>query len=166
MPAKPILIFPDPYLSTPALKVEVFDEKLRAIADDLLDTMRGALGIGISAPHIGVLKRVVVLELPRDWVRVYINPCIIRASDEGTSHAEGSISMPGITETIERPARVHIRYRDLHGVEQTEEADGLLAVCLQHEIDQIDGIFWINRLSRLRRERVVKKFEKMRRSIH
>jgi peptide deformylase len=108
---------------------------------------------------------VAVLELPRDRVRVYINPRIIRASDEATRHVEGSISMPGITETIERPARVHIQFRDLHGIEQTEEADGLLAVCLQHEIDQIDGIFWINRLSRLRRERVVKKFEKMRQSI-
>jgi peptide deformylase len=165
MRAKPILIFFDPHLSTPALKVEVFDEKLRAIADDLLDTMSAAPDIGISGPHIGVLKRVVLLELPRDRVRVYINPRIVRALDEGTSHAEGSISMPGITETIEHPARVHIRCRDLGGVEQAEEADGLLAVCLQHEIDQIDGIFWINRLSRLRRERVLKKFEKMRRSI-
>jgi peptide deformylase len=165
MPAKPILMFPDPYLNTPALKVEVFDEGLRALADDLLDTMRAAPGIGITGPHIGVLKRVVVLELPRDKVRVYVNPRIIGASEEGASHAEGSISMPGISETIDRPARVNIRYRDLDGVEQMQEADGLLAVCLQHEIDQIDGIFWIHRLSRLRRERVIKKYEKMRRSV-
>lgn len=165
MSVRPVLIFPDARLCAPAEEVDVFDEELRALADDLLDTMRAAPGIGITGPHVGALKRLVVLELPHDNVRIYVNPRVIEASEESASFTEGSISMPGITETIERPARVHIRYQDLSGTIYTEQAESLLATCLQHEIDQLDGIFWIQRLSRLKRERVVKKFEKMRQQM-
>jgi peptide deformylase len=162
MTIRPIVTFPDPRLRKPAEAVTAFDDGLRALAEDLLDTMRAAPGIGITGPHIGVPWRVTVLELEPGAVRTYVNLRILWQSDESRAHAEGSVSMPGAVETIQRPARVRVAYQTLDGTEETEEAEGLLAVCLQHEIDQLDGIFWLQRLSRLKREMVVKKWEKQR----
>ncbi|WGS17775.1 MULTISPECIES: peptide deformylase [unclassified Bradyrhizobium] len=165
MTIRPIVRYPDPRLSLPAQPVTTFDDTLRALADDLLETMRAAPGIGITAPHIGVSLRVVVLELDAsEGPRTYVNPEIIRASPEMILHREGSVSMPGVVDEVERHARVRIRYQDLDGNMQTEESDGLRAVCHQHEIDQLDGMFWIKRLSRLKRERLIKRFEKLSRS--
>ena len=161
MPPRPVVRFPDPRLRQPAQPVAAFDEALAALAADLVETLAAAQGIGITAPHIGVLQRLVVLTLPNEAVRSYVNPRILWTSDELVRHEEGSISMPGVADTVERPARIRLGYQDLAGAERTEEADGLLAVCLQHEIDQLDGVFWIERLSRLRRDRVVKRFEKI-----
>ncbi|MGU3494544.1 peptide deformylase [Xanthobacteraceae bacterium A53D] len=152
--------FPDPRLRAPAAPVSVFDAALKQQADDLLDTLRAAPGIGITGPHAGLMIRLVVLDLPGSTPCTYVNPRVIWASSELSSHSEGSISMPGVADTVERPARVRVAYQDLDGTAQEVEADGLLGVCLQHEIDQLDGIFWIQRLSRLKRERVVKKYEK------
>lgn len=164
MTVRPIVKFPDPRLRAVAEPVSVFDDELRQLATDLLDTLRAAPGIGITAPHIGVAKRVVVLELSaEDGVRTYVNPRIVWVSDERVRHPEGSVSMPGVVDEVERAARVRVAYQDLDGVEQEEEADGLLAVCHQHEIDQLDGIFWLQRLSRLKRERVIRRAEKLRR---
>jgi peptide deformylase len=160
-----ILRFPDPRLRARAGRVAVFDDDLRSLAADLLETMRAAPGIGITAPHIGVPKRLVVIELAAaDGVRTYVNPQIVWTSADMIRHEEGSVSMPGVREEIERHARVRMRYQDLSGVEQIEEADGLLSICLQHEVDQLDGLFWIDRLSRLKRERIVKRFDKMQRT--
>lgn len=162
MPVRPIIYYPDSVLKLPAEPVSVFDADLRALADDLLDTMRAAPGIGITAPHIGVLQRLVVIALsPDDGVRHYVNPEVIEASAERIRHTEGSVSLPGVTEEVERAARVRVRYRDLDGVEHEETAEGLLAVCLQHEIDQLDGVFWLQRLSRLKRDRLLRRYEKM-----
>lgn len=161
MTIRPILRFPDPRLRLPAAPVRDFDAALRSLAADLLDTLRAAPGIGITAPHIGVAQRLVVLELPEDAVRTYVNPEIVWTSAKLIRHPEGSIAMPGVTEDVERPARVHLRYRGLDGAERAEEAEGLLAVCHQHEIDQLDGIFWIQRLSRLKRDRLVKRYGKL-----
>ncbi|MFT0859956.1 peptide deformylase [Ancylobacter sp. G4_0304] len=162
MSVRPILRWPDPKLRLKAAPVTAFDAGLRALADDLLDTMRAAPGIGITGPHIGEMVRVVVLELSEaSGVRVYVNPVVDWASAELARHPEGSVSMPGVTEEVERPAKVRIAYQDLDGAARVEEADGLLAVCHQHEIDQLDGIFWLHRLSRLKRERVIKRFEKL-----
>ncbi|TKT75279.1 peptide deformylase [Aquamicrobium sp. LC103] len=164
MPVRAIVSYPDALLRTPCAGVTRFDRELRDLATDLLDTMRAAPGIGITAAHIGILKRLVVIELSADdGVRTYVNPRIAEASQEKTRHTEGSVSMPGATEEVERAARVRVRYQDLDGQEHVEEADSLLAICLQHEIDQLDGIFWLQRLSRLKRERVVKRYEKSRR---
>jgi peptide deformylase len=117
--------------------------------------------VGITAPHIGVLRRVVVLHLPDgSGPRTYINPEIVSRSDEIARHEEGSISMPGITEVVERAAQVGVRYRDVDGHERMEDAEGLRAVCHQHEIDQLDGIFWMQRLSALRRKRLKAWYEK------
>jgi peptide deformylase len=163
MTIRPIVRYPDPRLALPAQPVTVFDDALRELASDLLETMHAAPGIGITAPHIGVSLRVVVLDLDAA-ARTYVNPEISWASPETILHREGSVSMPGVNDDIERHARVRISYQDVHGNLQTEEADGLRAVCHQHEIDQLDGLFWIKRLSRLKRERLVKRFEKISRS--
>lgn len=164
MAIRPIVTWPDPRLKAKAAPVEVFDDALARLADDLLDTMRAAPGVGITAPHLGELLRLVVLELSSaDGVRIYVNPRVLEASPETVRHAEGSVSMPGVVDEIERPARVRIAYRDLTGAEHVETAEGFHAVCLQHEIDQLDGVFWLDRLSRLKRDRAVKRAEKLRR---
>jgi peptide deformylase len=162
MTIHPIIRYPDRRLAIPARPVTAFDEGLRELAADLLETMRAAPGIGITAPHIGVPLRVVVLELDaKDGPQTYVNPEIEWASPEMILHREGSVSMPGVNDEVQRHARVRISYLDLDGTMQTEESEALRAVCHQHEIDQLDGMFWIQRLSRLKRERLVKKFEKI-----
>lgn len=163
MTIRPIVKFPDPRLRIAAAPIEIFDDSLRALAADLLETMRAAPGIGITAPHIGISKRLVVLELlPDEGPRYFANPEIVWASPDMIMRREGSVSMPGATDDVERHARVRVRYRDLDGVECVDEAEGLLAVCHQHEIDQLDGIFWLQRLSRLKRKRLIKRYEKQR----
>ena len=162
MTIRAIVRYPDPRLALPAEPVTMFNAGLRELAHDLLQTMRAAPGIGITAPHIGVSQRVVVLELaPAEGPRTYVNPEIVWSSPETIQHREGSVSMPGVHDDITRHARVRISYHDLDGKARTEEADGLRAVCHQHEIDQLDGLFWIQRLSRLKRERLIKRFEKL-----
>ena len=160
MTIRPIVRYPNPLLAQPAADVTVFDDALRALADDLRDTMHAAPGIGITAPHIGVSLRVVVLDLG-DGAKTYVNPEIAWASPELIMHQEGSVSMPGVNDDIRRHARVRISFRDLDGNLQTEQSDALRAVCHQHEIDQLNGMFWIQRLSRLKRERLIKRFEKL-----
>ena len=161
MTIRPIVRYPDPRLAQPAEPVSLFYDTLRELAHDLLETMHAAPGIGITASHIGVSLRVVVLELDAsEGPRIYVNPEIIWASPEMILHKEGSVSMPGVTDEVERHARVRIRYQDLDGNMQTEESDGLRAVCHQHEIDQLDGIFWLKRLSRLKRDRLLRKWDK------
>ena len=165
MTIHPIVRYPDPRLARPAQPVTVFDDALRDLASDLLETMHAAPGIGITAPHIGIFLRVVVLDLDAtEGARTYINPEITWASPEMILHREGSVSMPGVNDEVSRHARVRITYQDVHGSLQTEESEGLRAVCHQHEIDQLNGLFWIQRLSRLKRERLIKRFEKISRS--
>ena len=165
MTIRPILKYPHPLLRSSAEGVTEFGDDLRLLADDLLETMRAAPGIGITAPHIGLLKRIVVLELDRGQpARFYVNPEIEWFSADTVRHEEGSVSMPGVSDEVERPAFIRVRYEDLAGVSQTEEAAGLLSICLQHEIDQLDGIFWIYRLSKLKRDRLIKRYEKLSRS--
>jgi peptide deformylase len=162
MPIRPIVRYPDPRLALLAQPVTVFDDTLRDLARDLLETMHAAPGIGITAPHVGISLRVVVLDLEaNDGARTYVNPEIVSASPEMIQHREGSVSMPGVNDEVRRHARVRIGYRDVHGNPHTEESEGLRAVCHQHEIDQLNGVFWITRLSRLKRERLIRRFEKL-----
>jgi peptide deformylase len=162
MTIRPIIRYPDIRLALPAQPVTVFDDALRELATDLLETLHAAPGIGITAPHIGVSLRVVVLDLdPVNGARTYVNPDITWASSEMIMHQEGSVSMPGVNDDIQRHARIRISYQDVDGDVQTEESSGLRAVCHQHEIDQLNGLFWIRRLSRLKRERLIKRFEKV-----
>jgi peptide deformylase len=165
MAIRTIVKYPDPRLRAVAAPITAFDDALRALASDLHDTMRDAMGIGITAPHIGIATRLVVLELsPEEGPAIYANPAIVWASDETIRHAEGSVSMPGVTGDIARPATVRVRYQDLTGAEQVEEASGLRAVCHQHEIDQLDGIFWTQRLSALKRDQIIRRYQKLQRA--
>jgi peptide deformylase len=158
----PIVRFPDRRLIVPAQPVTGFDDALRQLAADLLETLHAAPGIGITAPHVGVSLRLVVLDLgDSDPARTYVNPEITWASPETIVHREGSVSMPGVTDDVQRHARVRIGYQDLDGRLLEEDSDGLRAVCHQHEIDQLNGLFWLQRLSRLRRDRLIKRFEKL-----
>ncbi|MDO9415325.1 peptide deformylase [Pararhizobium sp.] len=162
MAIRTLLRYPDPLLRQLTEPVTAFGPALEALAGDLLETMRAAPGIGITGPHIGVFQRITVIELsPEDGVRIYVNPEIVWSSADTVRHTEGSVSMPGVTEEVGRPARVRMRFQDVKGVWHEDEAEGLLSICLQHEIDQLDGIFWIQRLSRLKRERVIKRFGKL-----
>jgi peptide deformylase len=162
MTIRPIVRYPDPRLAIAAQRVTEFDGALRELARDLLETMHAAPGIGITAPHIGVFLRVVVLDLGSgEAARTYVNPEIEWASSETIMHREGSVSMPGVNDEVQRHARIRISYQDVDGNMQAEKSDGLCAVCHQHEIDQLNGQFWINRLSRLKRERLIKRFEKV-----
>ncbi|MBB4277393.1 peptide deformylase [Rhizobium mongolense] len=161
MAIRPILRYPHPGLKTVCEPVTVFDSALRQLADDLLETMRVAPGVGITAAHVGVFLRVVVIELNRaDAVRIFINPDIISVSDELMRQTEGSVSMPSVSDEVTRPRAVRFRYQDFNGVQHEEHADGFLAICIQHEVDQLDGIFWLQRLSKLKRDRLIRKWEK------
>lgn len=165
MSVQPIVFFPDQRLRQCAAAVTTFDSALRTLAQDLLDTMRAAPGIGITGPHIGAMHRVVVLDLPDgSGPKTYVNPELVWLSDDTVQEEEGSISLPGVTEDVERAAKVHVRYQDLDGTFHTEEADGLRAVCHQHEIDQLNGVFWLQKLSSLRRNRVMARYAKLQKS--
>ena len=165
MTIRPIVRYPDPRLALLAQPVTIFDDALRELADDLLQTLHAAPGVGITAPHVGVALRVVVLDLDAvTGALTYINPEIVWASPETITHQEGSVSMPGVNDDVRRHARIRIGYQDIDGNYHTEESDGLRAVCHQHEIDQLNGMFWLQRLSRLKRERLIKKFEKLSRA--
>jgi peptide deformylase len=153
--------YPDPALKTPAEPVSEFGPELATLAEDLYETTKAAPGVGITAPHCGVLLRLTVIDLPEiGGRRDYVNPEILWASDEMMTHTEGSVSMPGMTDEVTRPKAVRIRYHTLDGTVVEEEMQGFAAICMQHEIDQLDGIFWIMKLSRLKRERLLKKWDK------
>ena len=161
MALRTILRFPNPGLRTSAMRVDRFDENLQTLVADLLETLRAAQALGITAPHVGIAQRIALIELSaEDGVRSYVNPQIVWASAETAEYKEGSVSMPDVLEEIERPARVRVSYQDLAGVEQIEEADGLLATCLQHEMDHLNGVLFIDHLSRLKRSMVIKKLTK------
>lgn len=165
MAARPIVIYPDPRLRARAEPITQFGEDLRNLVRDLVDTMDAVQALGITAPHMGEARRLVAIRLdPAQEVRLYVNPHVLDTSSETSRHTEGSVSMPGVTEEVERPAWVRIAYQDPDGAEHEEEAEGFMAACLLHEIDQLDGIFWLERLSRLKRDRAVKRFEKLRRA--
>jgi peptide deformylase len=154
-------MFPDERLTRPALPVTAFDDTLASLITDLADTMRAAPGVGITAPHIGVLLRVVVLQLrPDEPQAVYINPVITAMSGPVRETLEGSVSMPGISAEVERPDAISFTYQTPDGTPVTASATGFLSVCLQHEVDQLDGLFWLHRLSRLKRDRLIRKYGK------
>ncbi|WP_232631867.1 peptide deformylase [Methylobacterium sp. Leaf118] len=162
MPVRPLIVSPDPRLHRPVPAQALPPDAVRAHAQDVLDTLKAVGAMGLTGAHIDAPGRIVVLRLqPDEPHATYVDPEVVWASDERGTHPEGSVSMPGIVEPVERPARVRVRYRDLDGAQHEEEAEGLRAACLQHEIDQLDGIFWTDRLTRLRRERALKRYAKL-----
>lgn len=157
-----LLTYPDPRLRMAAEPVTTFDDALAALAADLMAAVEMAPAIGLAAPHLGVLRRLIAVRSPDGTaIRVYVNPVIEWASAETTVNEEGSVAMPGVSAEVERPRAVRVSYSGLDGIGGVEEAEGFAAAVLQHEIDQLDGLFWIDRLSRLKRERLIKRFQKI-----
>jgi peptide deformylase len=164
MTIKPLIILPDPLLRQVSTKVEQVDDQIRTLADDMLATMYDAPGIGLAAIQVGIAKRMLVIDLSKEGEdkkpQVFINPEILASSDERSTYEEGCLSIPDYYAEVERPARITVKHINIEGKEETIEADGLLATCLQHEIDHLNGVLFIDHISRLKREMVIKKFTK------
>ena len=161
-----ILEFPDPRLRTIAKAVERVDDDLRQLIDDMFETMYDAPGIGLAATQVNVHKRLVVMDLSEDKSepRVFINPEFEYLTDEVDQYQEGCLSVPGFYENVDRPDRVRVRARDEHGQEFTIEAEGLLAVCIQHELDHLLGKVFVEYLSPLKRNRIKTKLLKQKKN--
>ena len=164
MAIRPILTAPDPRLKAVSKDVEAVDSAIRTLIDDMADSMYAADGIGLAAIQIGEPVRVLVIDLDQKEGKknpvAYINPKIVWASDELATFEEGCLSVPEIWDDVERPARIKAEYLDANGKQQTLEADGLLATCLQHEMDHLEGVLFIDHLSRLKRSMAIKKLTK------
>lgn len=167
MALRTILTLPDPRLRLKSAPVPEIDASIQALMDDMLETMYAAPGIGLAAPQIAVHKRVLVLDVAKredenaaPQPLCVVNPEIIWVSEELSTYQEGCLSIPDFFEDVERPARVRARFLDRDGRAQEIEAEGLLATCLQHEIDHLNGILFIDHLSRLKRDRITRKFFK------
>ncbi|EJJ30316.1 peptide deformylase [Rhizobium sp. CF142] len=164
MTIKPLIILPDPVLRQVSKPIERVDADLQRLTDDMLETMYDAPGIGLAAIQVGVPRRMLVIDLSKEGEEkqplVFINPEIVSSSDDRSVYEEGCLSIPDYYAEVERPAKVTVKYLDREGKEQSVEADGLLATCLQHEIDHLNGVLFIDHISRLKREMVIKKFTK------
>ena len=164
MAVRDILILPDKRLRLKSEPVKAVDRSLRKLVDDMFETMYAAPGIGLAAIQLGVAQRVVTMDLAKKddpkAPLVFINPEVIWESDETAAAEEGCLSIPEYYEEVERPAAVRVKYLDLDGRPQEIEASGLLATCLQHEIDHTNGVLFIDHISKLKRDRVIKKFIK------
>src|SRR5260221_1597367 len=164
MTVRPILTAPDRRLQAVCMDVETVDAEIRTLVDDMADSMYEADGIGLAAIQIGVAKRVLVIDVDQKEgkknPRAFINPKILWASDEMAVFEEGCLSVPEIWDDVERPARIKAEYLDRDGNKQILEADGMLATCLQHEMDHLNGVLFIDHLSRLKRSMAIKKLTK------
>jgi peptide deformylase len=164
MTIRPILTAPDPRLQAVSMDVETVTDEIRTLIDDMADSMYAADGIGLAAVQIGVPKRVIVVDIDqkdgKKNPRAFINPKLTWASEEMAVFEEGCLSVPEIWDDVERPARIKAEYLDRDGNKQTLEADGMLATCLQHEMDHLNGVLFIDHLSRLKRSMAIKKLTK------
>ncbi len=167
-----IVEIPDPRLRTVSTAVTTVDADVRAIIDDMFDTMYASRGIGLAAIQIGVPKRILVIDLQEDGEdgkpvrdpQVFINPEIVATGDETNIYNEGCLSVPDQYAEVERPSRCRVRWLDRDGTAHDEQLEGLLATCIQHEMDHLEGIIFIDHLSRLKREMVLKKLAKQRKT--
>jgi peptide deformylase len=159
-----IIIIPDQRLKQVSEPVTSVDGSIRRILDDMLETMYAAPGIGLAAVQVAVMKRMVTIDLAREdepkTPLFLINPRVVWASEEKSTYQEGCLSIPEYYEDVERPAKVGVEFLDRQGETRQLEADGLLATCIQHEIDHLNGILFIDHISKLKRDRVMKKFSK------
>lgn len=169
----PIVEVPDPRLRLVSEPVETVDDDLRALIGDMFDTMYDAPGIGLAAIQVGVAKRVIVMDLqeeedeegkPIRHPRVFINPEILEPSEDQSVYTEGCLSVPDQYADVERPARCRVKWLDEQGAAHDEVFEGLLATCIQHEMDHLQGIVFLDHLSRLKRDMLLKKLNKARRS--
>jgi peptide deformylase len=165
MAIRPILEVPDPRLTRAAAAVERIDDELKRLLDDMLETMYAAPGIGLAAIQVGEPIRMLVIDLAKEGEpkapQIFINPEIIENSDGRSVYEEGCLSIPDYYAEVERPAKVRVKYIDLDGKPQEIEADGVLATCLQHEIDHLNGVLFIDHISKLKRDMVLRKFKKL-----
>ncbi|SDO40233.1 peptide deformylase [Phyllobacterium sp. OV277] len=165
MSIKPLVILPDPLLRQVSQPVTRFDADLRKFSQDMLDTMYDAPGIGLAAIQVAEPLRMLVIDLAKEdepkAPQVFINPEVVSSSTERNIYEEGCLSIPDYYAEVERPAKVRVAYFDIEGKKHEIDADGLLATCLQHEIDHLNGVLFIDYISRLKREMVVKKFKKL-----
>ena len=187
MAIREILEVPDPRLKTVSTRVETFDDELKALVDDMFETMYEAPGIGLAAIQVGVPLRLLVIDLQPDdpdadpvacdhdghhhhhqptkrEPRVFVNPEILDPSDDLHTYQEGCLSVPEIYADIDRPATCRVRWQDLEGTVHEEQMEGLMATCIQHEMDHLEGILFIDHLSRLKRQMALRKLEKLRKA--
>lgn len=166
----PILEVPDARLKTISTRVEAFDDDLKKLVDDMFETMYAAPGIGLAAIQVGVPKRLLVIDLQDEGPdgetvrnpRIFVNPEILDPSEDHSIYNEGCLSVPDQYAEVERPASIRARWQDLDGKMHEESMVGMMATCLQHEMDHLEGILFIDHLSRLKRQMVLKKIEKAR----
>jgi len=164
MALRDIIILPDKRLRSVSKPVVEISDEIRTLVADMFDTMYDAPGVGLAAIQVGVPSRVVVMDLSKREAEaeplVFINPEIAWSSEEKSPYEEGCLSIPDVHEDVERPSRVRIRYLDLDGKPQEADAEGLFATVIQHEVDHLNGVLFIDHISKLKRERIIKKFTK------
>ena len=164
MSKREIVIEPDPILRKKSESLEKVDDELRSLLDDMLETMYSPPGIGLAAVQVGILKRLIVIDISKEKDKknplFLINPEIISRSKNTSIHEEGCLSLPGHFAEIERPAECHIKYIDYNGKEKEIEANGLLSTCIQHEVDHLNGTLFIDYLSKLKKDMILKKLVK------
>ena len=170
MPQKKIVIEPDPILRKESKPVEKVDDELRRLLDDMLETMYAAPGIGLAAVQVGILKRLIVIDISKDKDKkeplFLINPKIISKSEQTSTYEEGCLSLPGHFAEIERPAECQVKFINYEGKEEELKADGLLATCIQHEIDHLNGKLFIDYLGPIKRSFITKKMKKYKKEIN
>ena len=169
MGIKKILTEPDPILRQKSLEVKVVDKDLQNLMDDMLLTMYSAPGIGLAAIQVGIPKRVIVIDLSKEKGKqnpmFFVNPKIISKSESWITYEEGCLSVPGQFAEIDRPDKCHIEFLDYNGKKQEMRIEGLLATCIQHEIDHLEGILFIDYLSKLKKSMIIKKLSKQKKTI-
>lgn len=173
MTIRNVVIYPDEILRKPNATVSIFDEELKQLCADMFDTMYKNEGIGLAAPQIGINKKIVVIDIPsEDDVQgknqmIFINPKITKLEGELVESQEGCLSVPGYQDTVMRYPRISVSYQDLNGQNQElNNIDGLLAICLQHETDHLNGVIFVDKLSRLKQDRLKKKYGKILKDLH
>ena len=169
MALREILTEPNEVLRKKSTDVEKVDEDIKKLMDDMLETMYAAPGIGLAAIQVGVPKRVIVLDIaPKDSPRnpmYFVNPKIVEKSKNNSTYEEGCLSVPGQFAEIDRPDKCHVKYLDYNGTPKEIEAEGMLATCIQHEMDHLEGILFIDYLSKLKKSLIIKKLSKQKKAI-
>ena len=168
MAIRKILTEPDPFLRQKSQDVERVDDEIRSLMRDMLDTMYAAPGIGLAAIQVGVPKRIIVIDLSKEEEKkplYFVNPKVILKSNNNATYEEGCLSVPGQFAEIDRPDQCHVTYLDYNGKQQEVKAEGLLATCIQHEIDHLEGVLFIDYLSKLKKSFIVKKLSRQKKSL-
>ena len=169
MTIRKILTEPDPFLRQKSRKIDVVDDSTRSLMDDMLETMYNAPGIGLAAIQVGVPKRVIVIDLSRDEEKknplYFVNPEIITNSNVNAAYEEGCLSVPGQFAEINRPNKCKVKYLDYQGNEKILDTEGLLSTCIQHEMDHLEGILFIDYLSKLKKSMIIKKLSKQKKTL-